>query len=76
MVVVYNIKHVLLLQAQDQVFVWFICVGFWDSSQSIEDSGTGRLNGVSVQSDDDFFLDNGERTELLDSSSQNLEQYM
>lgn len=47
--------------------------GFWDSNQSSENS---LPKAHRPSSEDDFFSDHGARTNLLDDSSQNMEQYM
>ena len=47
--------------------------GFWDSNHSSENS---LPKAHRPSSEDDFFSDHGARTNLLDDSSQNMEQYM
>ena len=60
------------------ILLFIFCVpltitGFWDSNQSSENS---LSKAHRPSSEDDFFSDHGAKTNLLENSSQNMEQYM
>ena len=68
-----------MLQTIPYVMLVFVfCVpltitGFWDSNQSSENS---LQKAHRPSSEDDVFSEHGAKTNLLENSSQNMEQYM
>jgi len=61
------------------VFAHMSMAGFWDSNQGSENhvNSLQRNHGPATLSvDDNFLSEHGAKTNLLDNSSQNMEQYM